>query len=202
MSLNKVVITRENIDLLYNLPRTTEHLVANELDLEYLPENLPPNLQILEARCNKLKKVFLKITSKLPMSLAVLDVSWNELVSLPPLYHTELHSLLVHCNNLRFIPGLPPTIKFVNCSGNPLLECLPKYLHDLKHLVILKTPKLKELPFLPSDLELVMDNDAETQLVKTYNIQSGLTMREIIENINELNEFLQNGTFHGPPWGY
>ncbi|RIG14670.1 leucine-rich repeat domain-containing protein, partial [Shigella flexneri] len=113
-------------------------LQLNRLNLSSLPDNLPPQITVLEITQNALISL-----PELPASLKHLDVDNNQLTMLPelpalleyinadnnqltmlPELPTSLEVLSVRNNQLTFLPELPESLEALDVSTN-LLESLP-----------------------------------------------------------------------------
>ncbi|EJE4367706.1 E3 ubiquitin--protein ligase, partial [Shigella sonnei] len=113
-------------------------LQLNRLNLSSLPDNLPPQITVLEITQNALISLpelpasleyldacdnHLSTLPELPASLKHLDVDNNQLTMLPEL-PTSLEVLSVRNNQLTFLPELPESLEALDVSTN-LLESLP-----------------------------------------------------------------------------
>ncbi|EJI0288231.1 E3 ubiquitin--protein ligase, partial [Shigella flexneri] len=113
-------------------------LQLNRLNLSSLPDNLPPQITVLEITQNALISLpelpasleyldacdnRLSTLPELPASLKHLDVDNNQLTMLPEL-PTSLEVLSVRNNQLTFLPELPESLEALDVSTN-LLESLP-----------------------------------------------------------------------------
>ena len=111
---------------------------------EYLP-NLPSKLQKLLCFSNELKFI-----GYLPVTLVSLDVSDNELKSLPKILPPNLIELRCSNNLIEELPELPNTLSRLVCNEN-LLTKLPKLPNGLSTLSC-NHNKLTRIPALPAVL--------------------------------------------------
>ena len=155
--MTNIHITRENLDLLQNLPADTTVLRCIGLGLTELPPNLPPGLQVLDCSDNQITNL-----PNLPPGLRILDCSCNQLaqlLNLPP----ALTILLFADNQLAQLSDLPPALRKLDCFNNT---------------------QLANLPDLPETLhELICDEPLRT----LYDFQNGDTKYIIQEKVNQWN---------------
>ena len=118
--MTNIHITRENLDLLQNLPADTTVLRCIGLGLTELPPNLPPGLQVLDCSDNQITNL-----PDLPPGLRILDCILNRLTYLPDL-PSGLRILYCSGNHFTHLPNLPMNLRTLHCLGNQLT-----YLPDL-----------------------------------------------------------------------
>ncbi|EFV7638246.1 T3SS effector E3 ubiquitin-protein ligase IpaH3, partial [Shigella sonnei] len=89
-------------------------LQLNRLNLSSLPDNLPPQITVLEITQNALISL-----PELPASLEYLDACDNHLSTLPEL-PASLKHLDVDNNQLTMLPELPALLEYINADNNQL----------------------------------------------------------------------------------
>ncbi|ANN79958.1 NEL-type E3 ubiquitin ligase domain-containing protein [Bordetella flabilis] len=95
-------VARTDLPALPALPASQRRLIASDCCLETLPENLPPDLEYIDASRNRIRS----LPAHLPLSLRMLDLSSNELDGLPACI-----TRLVSCTiNLELNPLSPRDI--------------------------------------------------------------------------------------------
>jgi hypothetical protein len=131
-----------NLEFLQEMP-SLKHLSLSQNDLKTL-NNLPPNLQILSAKFNRIQMV----QSRLPNSLVELNLLGNSLRmgSLPIHWGTNLRLLNLAYNSLKEFPKrLPETVEDIRLMNNQL-ESIPEKLPvNLKRLNI-SGNRIRQLP--------------------------------------------------------
>ncbi|EPD8759960.1 T3SS effector E3 ubiquitin-protein ligase IpaH3/Hc, partial [Shigella flexneri] len=131
-------------------------LQLNRLNLSSLPDNLPPQITVLEITQNALISL-----PELPASLEYLDACDNRLSTLPEL-PASLKHLDVDNNQLTMLPELPALLEYINADNNQL-TMLPELPTSLEVLSV-RNNQLTFLPELPESLEAL---DVSTNLLES-----------------------------------
>ncbi|EFW1651247.1 T3SS effector E3 ubiquitin-protein ligase IpaH3, partial [Shigella dysenteriae] len=131
-------------------------LQLNRLNLSSLPDNLPPQITVLEITQNALISL-----PELPASLEYLDACDNHLSTLPEL-PASLKHLDVDNNQLTMLPELPALLEYINADNNQL-TMLPELPTSLEVLSV-RNNQLTFLPELPESLEAL---DVSTNLLES-----------------------------------
>ena len=161
-NLKTLVLSRNNIKVLENLPPNIEVLICNMNKIEKIVElpksllsftcnynkltsltNLPPKLMYLDCADNKIEKI-----EKLPDSLFYLDCSANNLKKLPRL-PKGLIKLYTQYNYLECLPTLPEGLQILSYHDNnniSEIDYLPKSLTNLYN----ETPYIFMFDFVES----------------------------------------------------
>ena len=149
----KIIITKDNINDLYNLPiNIIFQLYCEHNDLTTLPILKYKNVQVLDCNYNKLTTL-----PELPGSLYSLYCTNNEITALDDgnIFRSCNMLKIVNCsdNKLTSLPKLPSSLTFLYCDNNKLtsLQNLPEELFCLS----CTDNKLKTLGILPKSIELL-----------------------------------------------
>lgn len=84
-----------------------------------LPSRLPKYLEVLDCRSNRLRKI-----PQLPKTLKKLECDGNLLQNLPKL-HEGIIELSCGMNYIKNLPRLPDSLEDLNCSFNQYLHQIP-----------------------------------------------------------------------------
>jgi Leucine-rich repeat (LRR) protein len=104
----------------------------------------------------------------------------RELIILPTVNLVELHCN--RANQLSFLPKMPPTLKYLDCSENQLTS-LPELSTTQLHTLLCNYNKLIELPRLPKTITEI--NCSNNQLSSLSNVRETI-LKTLICNNNQL----------------
>jgi len=199
-----VNISQDGFSTVCDIVDSTPHIICRRLLYESIPFKLPSKLRILECYRNNIKTL-----PPLPVSLTVLDCNYNKIESFPSLpeglrrlecSHNMIRSfpflpqslVYLDCSynsELRIVPALPLTLKYLFCSGSNIsvLPRLPQTLIQLK----CSDNKIINLPMLPQSLTLLdFKNNESLQSIPIdlpHSLREMFCNRQTPYNINILN---------------
>lgn len=111
-------------------------------------------------------------------TLLFIKATNNQIISLPPNLPTTLEYLRLSQNNLTSLPSLPSGLKALKCDNNQLIQ-LPSLPNNLSYLDVSYNPSLACLPIIPNNLAI---NSLPTSSLAAYNFSSNPTRRVDFSN--------------------
>jgi len=137
-SLNIINVSYNKLTVLPQIPKNVTELQCCSNKLTVLPQ-IPKNVTELQC-CNNM----LTILPELPDKITTIRCSRNNLTKLPELPE-QLYGLHCGSNNLTKLPILPENLNWIHCSHNYKLKYLPGIPKSLKNLNCFRCG-LMELP--------------------------------------------------------